>query len=94
MTTTRSEGEMAFFQAVSTLMGTLGPNQVKAKVALLRHAHQALQGHQALKIQGGPKWAERAKLGKTAPQDQEKGKTTKNNKARERDRPADDCCVL
>ena len=89
-TKTRSEGEMAFFQAVSTPMGTLGPRQVKAKVALLRHAHQALQGPQALEIQGGP---ERAKLGKTAPQDQEKGKTKAKDDKRSQDRPTIDCCV-
>ena len=66
-TTTRTmRGETAFFEAVSILMESLSPQQVGTKVALLCHAHQALQGPQVLKIQGGPKWAERAKSSKSS----------------------------
>ena len=67
--TTMTETD-AFFKAVSLLMPTFDPNQHEAKVALLRHAEQALCPrvcHQALKIQGGPKWPERAKLGQDLP---------------------------
>ena len=82
--------ERAFFEAISTLMGTLRPNQVKTKVALLCHTHQVLRPRYSLKIQVGPKWAERTKLSQDVPQGFRGDKTVEE---RSQDHPAVDCCV-
>ena len=91
--TTRLKEEMAFIQAVSILMESLHPKQVKVKVALLCHTHQVLCPRYPLKT----KRANRPKLGQDLPlyfRGDKERRQDKRSKSMAQDRPADDCCVL
>ena len=81
--------ERAFFEAISTLMGTLRPNQVKTKVALLCHTHQVLRPRYPLET----KSAERTKLGQDVPQGTRGEDKRSKDGERSQDRLTIDCCV-